>query len=150
MYNYRVESNRKIGWNYSNNGTYFITICSYCKNKLFGKIVEGEMVLNECGDIANNQILKTIEIRKNILISDWVVMPNHVHILLSLRDRVVETPRGASLHENPKQITVIPSHKNHPKYYKRINIKSNQEIPKIINQYKSCVTRICRKDNLNK
>ncbi|MFA7301057.1 MAG: transposase [Candidatus Shapirobacteria bacterium] len=143
---YRVESVRKIGWNYSNAGIYFITICTLNKNKLFGKIVDGEMVFNKCGLIANQQILKTIDIRKNILISDWVVMPNHVHILIMLRDLVVETPRGASLHENPKQITVIPSHKNHPEFYKRMNLKSNQEIPKIINQYKSCVTKICRQN----
>ncbi len=145
---YHVESGRRFGWDYSKSGIYFITICALNKGKLFGKIIDGEMVLNKCGEIAQEQILKTIEIRKNIFISDWVVMPNHVHLLIKLRDLVVETPRGASLHDNPKQIAVIPSHKNHPEFYKRMNLKSNQEIPKLINQYKSCVTRICRKNNL--
>ena len=145
---YKVESNRKLGYDYSKLGNYFITICTLNKNKLFGKIINDEMVLNKCGNIAKEQILRTIEIRKNINISDWVIMPTHVHMLVELRDMGVETPRGASLHENPRQITVIPSHKNHPEFYKRMNSKSNQEIPKIINQYKSCVTRICRKNNI--
>jgi len=145
---YRVESGRRFGWDYSKSGIYFITICALNKGKLFGKITDGEMILNKCGEIAQEEILKTIEIRKNINIDAWVVMPNHVHLLIKLRDRVVETPHGASLPDNPITPVIIPSHKNHPDFYKRLNIKSNQEIPKLINQYKSCVTRICRKNNL--
>lgn len=145
---YRVESSRKVGWDYSKSGIYFITICSLNKGKLFGKIVDEKMILNKRGEIAQEEILKTIEIRKNININAWVVMPNHVHLLIKLRDQVVETPRGASLHENPKPSIITLCHKNHPEFYKRLNIKSNQEIPKLINQYKSCVTRICRKNNL--
>ena len=75
---YRVESGRKFGWDYSKSGVYFITICALNKGKLFGKIIDGEMVLNKRGEIAKEQILKTIEIRKNININAWVVMPNHV------------------------------------------------------------------------
>ena len=42
---YRIPSNRLRGWNYANNGHYFITIVTANRKPLFGNINNGEMIL---------------------------------------------------------------------------------------------------------
>ncbi len=88
---YRVESGRKMDWNYSGNGTYFVTICTYCKNKFFGKIVEGKMVFSDRGRIALKNILLISNNFSNVELENYVVMPNHIHILLRIRKLFLDT-----------------------------------------------------------
>ena len=87
-----IESSRLNNWDYSNPGIYFITICTYNHNNFFGKIENNQMVLSDKGEIVKQEILKTIKIRKNVTIDPWVIMPNHVHLLITIRDLPVETP----------------------------------------------------------
>ena len=145
---YKINSSRLNNWDYSNPGYYFITICTYNKNNFFGKIIDNKMELSEIGKITKNELLKTISLRNNLIINPWVVMPNHLHLLITIREILVETPRGASLHKDQISPIIIPSHQNHPEFFKRLNVKSNQEIPKVINQFKSSVKRICDQQHL--
>jgi len=145
---YSTESGRKIGWNYSSPGIYFITICILNHNNFLGKIIDGQMVYKRCGEIVKEELLKTFEIRKNLKLIDWVVMPNHVHVLFSVGDFQVETPGLASLHEDSKQISVISSHKNHPEFFKNMEIKSKQIVSVAIQQFKGAVKRKTNKENL--
>lgn len=52
-----VKNNRRSirlkGYDYSKKGAYFVTICTQNRECLFGKIVDGEMILNEFGNIVN-------------------------------------------------------------------------------------------------
>lgn len=75
-------------------------------------------------------------------------MPNHVHFLFSIRNFLVETRCDASLQLNSIEFPNIHSHRNHPDFYKEINIKSNQVIPSAIRAYKQSVKRICNQQNL--
>ncbi len=145
---YRANSPRLTNWNYSTPGYYFITICTYNHNNFFGKIINNKMELSKMGIITKSELLKTFEIRKNIKLHKYVIMPNHIHLLIQLFGTPVETPSGASLHENKIKSVVIHLHKNHPDFFKTINIKSKQEIPKLINQFKSSIKRICNQNNL--
>lgn len=97
---YNPKSSRLNNWNYSNTGTYFITICTLNKKNFFGKINGNVMELSPRGIIAKNELLKTISIRKNIGIDPWVIMPNHIHLLIIIRDRLVETHGNASNNQN--------------------------------------------------
>jgi len=54
---------------------------------------------------------------------------------------IKETPYMASLHGNRKITLINYSYKNHPNYFPQLSEKSKQLIPKIIQQYKSAVTR---------
>jgi len=85
------RSIRLRNWNYTNAGSYFVTIC--CKNRkcLFGKIVLGKMILNEYGEIAFNEWANTIKIRPNVKLHEFVVMPNHFHGIVEIRG-VCDTP----------------------------------------------------------
>ena len=73
------HSIRLKGYDYSQAGAYFITICTSERICLFGKIEHGQMILNDVGIIAYNKWWKTTELRKNVELDAFVVMPNHIH-----------------------------------------------------------------------
>ncbi|MBL0257112.1 MAG: hypothetical protein IPQ03_06115 [Bacteroidetes bacterium] len=81
---YRNESIRLQHWDYANAGAYFITICTKNRAHFFGEIIDGEMHLNEIGEIANQEWIKTPDIRPdmNLKLGEFVVMPNHFHAVL--------------------------------------------------------------------
>ena len=83
---YRIESIRLPGYDYSQPGAYFITIVTHNRQCSFGNIVDGEMMLNEFGELVKNEWLKTGNIRRNIIIDAFVVMPNHLHGILIVMD----------------------------------------------------------------
>ena len=81
---YRVKSTRLKDWDYSNAGWYFVTICVKKLVPYFGKVVKAKMKLSKIGLIVKEEILKTVKIRKNIELDEWVIMPNHVHAIIIL------------------------------------------------------------------
>jgi putative transposase len=85
---YRVESTRLQGYDYTQPGAYFITIVTYNRACLFGKIINGEMILNEYGEIVKNEWEKTGIIRPNIIIDKYIIMPNHLHGILIINDNI--------------------------------------------------------------
>ncbi len=89
---YRIESARLKGWDYSNPGLYFVTICTHNRGCFFGDVVDGEMHLSPIGEIVAEEWQKTPTIRPNVMLDEWVVMPNHVHGIVVIGD-TVETPR---------------------------------------------------------
>ncbi len=84
---------RLQGYDYSKPGAYFITICVTNRQQLLSKIV-GDGVLDvpqnqltRYGNIAEKHILAMGDFYHNILIEKYVIMPNHIHLLL----RITET-----------------------------------------------------------
>jgi putative transposase len=73
------KSIRLKGYDYSADGMYFITICAYQRNCLFGAIANGVMHYTEYGQILAEEWLKSAEIRQEIELGEWVIMPNHIH-----------------------------------------------------------------------
>ena len=73
-------------FDYSQNGGYFITICTNGGECLFGNIVIGEMQLNKYGIIIRKEWLKTGEMRSNLLIDEFIIMPNHLHGIIMIMD----------------------------------------------------------------
>ncbi|TET35520.1 MAG: transposase [Anaerolineales bacterium] len=92
---YRIESVRLRSWDYASPGWYFVTVCTKNKENIFGDVIAGEMYLSEVGRIVSEEWMKTAIIRSNILLDEWVVMPNHIHGILVITERMpsVETPR---------------------------------------------------------
>ena len=73
------RSIRLNGYDYSQEGLYFVTICCHDKTCYFGKIENREMVLNDFGKIANDEWKKLPERYANVLFDVFQIMPNHVH-----------------------------------------------------------------------
>ncbi|MFH0776659.1 MAG: transposase [Patescibacteria group bacterium] len=76
---YRIKSSRLSGFDYSQDGYYFVTICTQNRENLFGKFRAGKMVLNELGKIVTVEWNQTAKIRHNVKLDAFVVMPNHLH-----------------------------------------------------------------------
>jgi putative transposase len=80
------RSIRLKNYDYSQSGAYFVTICTYNKECLFGGIADGKMILSELGEIARDEWNRTAHIRDNVELDEYVVMPNHLHgIIVILR-----------------------------------------------------------------
>jgi len=83
------KSIRLKGYDYSQAGAYFITVCTYQRECLFGEIVDGEMKLNNYGEIVYytwNDLLNHVP---GIELGEFVVMPNHIHGIIIITDDVV-------------------------------------------------------------
>lgn len=78
---------RLQGYDYRQNGAYFVTICTYQQGRLFGFICEGKMVVNELGLIVTECWLEISQVRPHIELDAFVVMPNHLHGILSIFDQ---------------------------------------------------------------
>lgn len=81
---YRIESNRRRGWNYANEGAYFITIVTANRECVFGDVVNGEIRYSQLGQIAYDEFMKSFEIRHELQIGAFCLMPNHLHAILIL------------------------------------------------------------------
>ena len=110
--------NRKLprlkNYDYSTPGVYFITICTHRKKCIFGRIVPSEepfMQYSPIGFIVQECILSIESYYHNIKINHWVIMPNHVHLLVQITEPT----------------TVVS--------------KKSYSIPNVIGNFKSSVTR---------
>lgn len=91
---YRISSARLQTWDYSNNGVYFITICTQNRHHFFGHIQNQEMQLSEIGKLAAQFWLQIPNYFPFVELGNFVVMPNHVHGILiidNIFNSVVET-----------------------------------------------------------
>ena len=70
--------------NYSRQGYYYITICTYNRQEIFGEIKNNSMILNRHGEIARNAWLDLPNHHTNMKLDEFVIMPNHLHGILNL------------------------------------------------------------------
>jgi len=116
---YRVESTRLPGWDYSSNGMYFITIVTQHRACNLGEIVAENipvMKLTGFGKIVDTEWKKSFEIRNELFLDEYIIMPNHLHAIVIINnnesmtmdktvvdesDNVVETHGRASLQSQP-------------------------------------------------
>lgn len=83
---YRVQTVRMPNWDYGWKGDYFVTVKTWNRIHFFGEIINGEMHLNEIGQILHNEWHKTPFLRSdmNITLGEFIVMPNHFHGIISI------------------------------------------------------------------
>jgi REP element-mobilizing transposase RayT len=81
---YHRHSVRLKEYDYSQEGIYFVTVCVQNHECLFGKITDDEMILNNIGKIVRDEWMKTAELRQNVQLHEFVVMPNHFHGILEI------------------------------------------------------------------
>src|SRR5262245_16172423 len=73
------KSPRLQGYDYSQDGSYFVTICTHLRENRFGQVIDAEMVLNTLGCIAEACWEAIPSHFANVELDAYVVMPNHVH-----------------------------------------------------------------------
>ncbi|MDB9537993.1 transposase [Dolichospermum planctonicum CS-1226] len=85
---HKRQSIRLKGYDYSQSGLYFITICCYQRECLFGNIINSQIILNNFGQFIKEEWLKSAEIRKEIEFDDFVIMPNHFHGIVIINQEI--------------------------------------------------------------
>lgn len=85
---YRVESTRLKNYDYSQNGYYFITICTKDRKCYFGEIVNSEMQLSEIGKIVKQYWLEIPKHFSFAVMDEFVIMPNHVHGIVVIENHI--------------------------------------------------------------
>jgi len=78
------QSLRLKNYDYSQPGSYFITICTQNRIHRFGEIDNGKMELNEYGKIVKKQWYAIPQQFTNIGIDEFVVMPDHIHGIITI------------------------------------------------------------------
>lgn len=79
---HRRRSIRLKEYDYTSSNWYYVTICTQGRQCIFGEIKESRMILNDHGKITEEELLKTKEIRKNVDLDYYVIMPNHIHVII--------------------------------------------------------------------
>lgn len=82
---YRIQSHRMPNWDYSATGIYFITIVTQGRVCYLGEIIDGKMILSDFGIIANQQWYESFNIRNELFLNEFIIMPNHIHALIILK-----------------------------------------------------------------
>ncbi|MDR0979133.1 MAG: hypothetical protein LBL91_04285 [Lachnospiraceae bacterium] len=103
MYNPDVHHRKSIRikeYDYSKNGMYFITICTQNRECILSEIMNGtlsdvvgahdcaqpKLILTHVGRIAQKELMNTEKINENIMIDNYIIMPNHVHMIVEIYD----------------------------------------------------------------
>lgn len=85
------RSLRLKNYNYFQPGAHFITICTYNRVCTFGGIVNGEMILNGYGNIAQQCWLEIPKHFPDVEFDEFVIIPNHIHGIIFNTDKNVQT-----------------------------------------------------------
>jgi REP element-mobilizing transposase RayT len=83
---YRIPSARLATWDYRTSAPYFITICTRNREHYFGKIENGNLYLNDLGQYSNECLHNINKYSKCARVTNQIVMPNHVHIIIELNN----------------------------------------------------------------
>jgi REP element-mobilizing transposase RayT len=87
-YNPKTHQRRSIrlrGYDYSQPGSYFVTVCTSNRECLFGNVADGEVALNHVGRVVDEEWSYTEIIRPEVEVDEFVVMPNHLHGIITIR-----------------------------------------------------------------
>jgi len=81
---YRIPSARHPCWDYGNNAYYFVTINTAHGRHYFGKVINGDMHLNQMGEFAHECWLEIPKHFPFVNLYNHIIMPNHTHGILQI------------------------------------------------------------------
>ena len=80
------KQHRLKRYDYSSNGYYYVTICTNNKNNFNGEVVDGKMKLSGIGEIVRDFWLKIPDCYNNVILDEWIIMPNHIHGIIVIQN----------------------------------------------------------------
>lgn len=98
------RSIRLRGYDYSQSGAYFVTMCTRNREHLFGEIENGDMRLNDVGRMVDQWWHELGNRFPDIETDAFIVMPNHIHGIIVIKNIPVSNPVGAILCNRPVPI----------------------------------------------
>ena len=91
------SSLRLQGYNYSQQGAYFVTVCVHNRECLLGEISNGTVVLSEVGQAVEQAWQNIAERFPFVILDEYVLMPNHLHGILFFTEPDKQSDVGALL-----------------------------------------------------
>jgi putative transposase len=128
MTDHHRRSIRLRDYDYTQDGAYFVTVCTHERRCLFGHVVDGAMVLNTWGHIMADEWERTAIVRPGVMLDAFVVMPNHAHAVIVIMGGVDDAV-GAQC------IAPLPKHGMTP------NNVAPDSLGAIVRGFKAAVTR---------
>jgi putative transposase len=121
------HSIRLKGYDYTQPGAYFVTLVTQGRECLFGEIVDGDMRLDEAGRMVEWTWYDLPNHIDNIALDAFVVMPNHVHGIIIIRERVGVAVAVVGAGSEPAPTEPAPTEPGH----------RNHGLPEIVRQFKT-------------
>ncbi len=138
---YRVETIRLQSWDYSWPGWYYVTVCTKNMDCFFGDIANEKMTRSAMGEIAFRCWSDIPNHFPNVELDEFEIMPNHVHGIIIINDKPVETLHcNVSLQSNVS----TPEREGINKRMSAISPKPGS-LGAIVRSFKSAVSKECRK-----
>ena len=138
---YRIPTARAEWWNYSNNGAYFITICTHRRIHYFGEIVNERMIMSQLGKSAESCWHDIPNHFPFVQLGGFVVMPNHVHGIIIINKQCsqhsLETQDFSPHSLETQDFASLPVQKN------KFGPQS-QNLASIVRGYKIGVTKLSK------
>ncbi len=141
-YNPEIHHRRSIrlkGYDYSREGAYFLTLCTYQNECLFGEIVNGEMHINEYGQIVTEEWMQSSIIRKEIELDESIIMPNHFHAIVFINPGIEDTVGAQGI--APSSEGIAPSSESIAPPRKGIAHRKPKSISTLVAGFKMAVTK---------
>jgi putative transposase len=120
------RSIRLRDWDYSSRGYYFVTICTQNRECLFGKSIDGKMILNDIGKMIQKHWLEIPSRFTNVILDEYQIMPNHLHGIIQIVGATLVVARTPNMRAGIKP--------------KRAGIKPAPTLGDIIGTFKSLTT----------
>ena len=135
-YEQNRKSTRLDNYNYATSGIYFITICTKQGEYLFGDIKDGKIHYTPQGLIADIHIGMLKRLNHNIVDVDYVVMPNHIHLLITYVNDLADEKEFDIYNHDSRSMREI-----------RREDKKGESISSVLRNLKSGITRDCHRLN---
>ncbi len=130
------HSLRLRGYDYAQAGAYFVTICTHNRHLLFGEIIKDRMRLNGWGMLVKDEWARIQQLRQNVELDAFVIMPNHVHGIICIMTEDVapasSTPDVGARRAVPLRLVRI----------ERFGKPVSGSLPTIVRAFKSASTRM--------
>ena len=107
-YNPEIHHRRSIrlqGYDYAQSGAYFVTICTFQRQHLFGEVNNGKMQLNVTGQIVSAIWQKIPQHFPNVEVDQFILMPDHLHGIIDISAQVKKFYSLATIIQNFKSIS---------------------------------------------
>ena len=142
------RSYRLRGYSYALPNPYYITICTYKRQRLFGEIREGEVDLSAIGRIVDQEWKETEIKRPEVALDEYVIMPDHVHLILWIVS--VDDSRMGMMHHGMDMmhhVHTLPDDPEinpitiDPNYVRQFGEPVPRSVSSIIGAFKAAVSR---------
>ena len=164
-----VRKSPRAKWHNYNGADYFVTICTGGRVNYFGSIVDGKTQLTVVGEYTKKCIEKIGVINKNVQVPLYVIVPNHIHLIIIVGDNDAETTPFVGLsyygsrNDMDARLPRLP-HCDSPTTYDSNSIEKTQEeinlemqrrakccgrLSHIIGQFKSAVVRYTKQNDIS-